>query len=651
MERMQELVDRLNRYAYQYYVLDDPSVADGEYDAAFDELVRLERETGTVLPDSPTIRVGGQPLARFEPYTHRARLWSLDKVKTLEEFLEWDARIRRLLPQGADIAYALQHKFDGLTINLTYADGRLVQAATRGNGLVGEGILSQVRTIKSVPLSVEYKGVFEVQGEGFMPISAFERYNREAQEPLKNPRNGAAGALRNLDPKETARRNLDAFFYNVGYIEGRSFQSQEEMESFLRENHFKTPPDLGVYGEPKALFQAAMEVGERRHQLDFLIDGVVAKVVDYQQRDALGHTDRFPRWAMAIKFEAEEATTQVVGVSWDVGRTGKLTPLAHLTPVDIGGITVSHATLNNPGDIQRKGVKLGSTVWVRRSNDVIPEIMGTVDDGGEPILTPETCPFCGSAVEERGANVFCTNTDSCRQQKLYELSHFASKHGMDIEGLSEKTIALLMDYLGVSAPYELYRVTREELLGLPGFKDKKADNLLAALEASKHPELGAFLAALGIPNVGRKTARDLADHYGSLEALMEATEEELLAIRDVGDVVARSIAGYFADEGKGENLQKLLDQGVSPVYDKKETGILSGRSVVFTGSLSRYTRGEIQELAERHGANVQSAVGKGTDLLVAGERAGSKLRKAQELGVEIMTEDGFLAMLGDETAL
>ena len=651
MERVQELVDRLNRYAYQYYVLDDPSVTDGEYDAAFDELIELERKTGTVLPNSPTTRVGGQPLARFEPYPHRARLWSLDKVKTQEDFLEWDARIRRLLPDGADVAYALQHKFDGLTINLTYEDGRLVQAATRGNGLVGEGILSQVRTIKSVPLSVEYKGIFEVQGEGFMPISAFERYNQEAQEPLKNPRNGAAGALRNLDPKETARRNLDAFFYNVGYIEDKSFQSQEEMEAFLRENHFKTPPDLGVYHDPKALFQAAMEVGERRHQLDFLIDGVVAKVVDYAQREALGHTDRFPRWAMAIKFEAEEATTQVIGVSWDVGRTGKLTPLAHLTPVDIGGITVSHATLNNPGDIQRKGVKLGSTVWVRRSNDVIPEIMGTVDDGGEPILTPETCPFCGSPVEERGANVFCTNTDSCRQQKLYELSHFASKHGVDIEGLSEKTIALLMDYLGVTAPYELYRVTREELLGLPGFKDKKADNLLAALEASKHPELGAFLSALGIPNVGRKTARDLADHYGSLTALMAASEEELLAIRDVGEVVARSIAGYFADEGKRENLQKLLDQGIAPVYDKKETGLLSGRNVVFTGSLSRYTRSEIQALAEGHGANVQSAVGKGTDLLVAGERAGSKLRKAQELGIEVLTEDEFLSMLGDETAL
>ena len=313
MERMQELVDRLNRYAYQYYVLDDPSVTDGEYDAAFDELIELERKTGTVLPNSPTTRVGGQPLARFEPYPHRARLWSLDKVKTQEDFLEWDARIRRLLPDGADVAYALQHKFDGLTINLTYEDGRLVQAATRGNGLVGEGILSQVRTIKSVPLSVEYKGIFEVQGEGFMPISAFERYNQEAQEPLKNPRNGAAGALRNLDPKETARRNLDAFFYNVGYIEDKSFQSQEEMEAFLRENHFKTPPDLGVYHDPKALFQAAMEVGERRHQLDFLIDGVVAKVVDYAQREALGHTDRFPRWAMAIKFEAEEATTQVIG--------------------------------------------------------------------------------------------------------------------------------------------------------------------------------------------------------------------------------------------------------------------------------------------------------------------------------------------------
>ncbi|MBE5781623.1 MAG: NAD-dependent DNA ligase LigA [Clostridiales bacterium] len=648
MERMNELITKLNDYAYRYYVLDDPIVTDGQYDAAFDALIQLEKETGIVLPHSPTRRVGGQPLSKFEPHTHLARLWSLDKVKSREEFMEWEERLYRLLP-GADIRYVLQHKIDGLTINLTYRDGYLAEAATRGNGEVGEGILEQVRTIKSIPLQVPYQGTFEVQGEGFMPFSSFEKYNETADVPLKNPRNGAAGALRNLDPKETARRNLDAFFYNVGYIEGRQFLSEEEMLAFLTENHFKLPPAIGTYTDASALFDAADAMATERHGLDFLTDGLVAKVTDYSLREALGYTDRFPRWAMAIKFEAEEATTKVIGVSWDVGRTGKLTPLAHLESVEIGGITVSHATLNNPGDIKRKGVKLGSTVWVRRSNDVIPEIMGTVDDLGEPIIPPSQCPFCGSEIVEKGANIFCTNT-GCRQQKLYELSHFASKHGMDIEGLSEKTIGLLMDHMGIRAPYELYDLTKEDLLELPKFGEKKAENLIAAIQNSKQAELGAFLCAIGIPNVGRKTARDLAQHYGSLEALRSASKEELTALRDIGGIVASSIADYFSDASRSHDLDELLLRGITlKAEEAAAQSPISGKNLVFTGSLVHYTRSAIGALAQSHGANVQSGVTKSTDLVIAGEKAGSKLKKARDLGITVLSEEEFLALIaGDE---
>ena len=393
---MRELVDTLNRYAHAYYVLDAPLVGDGQYDTLYDELLALEKQTGTVLPDSPTNRVGGKPLAAFLPHRHLARLWSLDKCKTEQDMISWEQRTKRLMVQQGSIdpTYLLEYKIDGLTINLTYQDGQLVQAATRGNGVVGESILPQIKTIRSIPLSIPFKGIFEVQGEGYMPLSELVKYNERADEPLKNARNAAAGALRNLDPRQTEKRKLNAFFYQIGYWEGEPFATATDMRKFLTDNGFRVTEILGRFDNAVQAFAAAMELDEGRHGEDYLTDGVVVKIDQIPLREALGTTDRFPRWAIAIKFEAEEAVTTLNEVLWDVGRTGKLTPTALLEPVELAGATVARATLNNPGDIKRKGVKKGGGVWIRRSNDVIPEILGSADDQGEDIHIPTHCPFC-----------------------------------------------------------------------------------------------------------------------------------------------------------------------------------------------------------------------------------------------------------------
>ena len=370
-KRMRDLVDELNRHAYRYYVLDDPTISDREYDLLFDELLRLEEQTGLRLPDSPTRRVGGEPLKEFVPHRHLARLWSLDKSQTAQGLRDWADRVEKLAP-GAQKEYSLEYKFDGLTLNLTYEGGQLVGAATRGNGEVGEEILPQVRTIQSVPLSIPFSGRMEVQGEGIMPLSALKAYNATAEEPLKNARNAAAGALRNLDPRVTASRRLDAYFYNVGYIEGKELRNHQEMREFLAENRFRVSPYTRYFTDMDELIDALDEIETHRGDLDFLIDGAVVKLTDFALRERLGYTDRFPRWAIAFKFEAEEMTTRLLSVKWEVGRTGKLTPAAALEPVDIGGVTVKAATLNTAGDIARKKLKLNAMVFIRRSNDVIP---------------------------------------------------------------------------------------------------------------------------------------------------------------------------------------------------------------------------------------------------------------------------------------
>lgn len=649
-QQIREIIDRLKEAERAYYFSAEPIMSDKDYDTLFDRLTALEKESGVVLPDSPTHRVGGEALTAFEPHTHRSRLWSMDKVQSLEALDEWLRRTEKLA-ERTDLAYFVEYKFDGLTINLTYDGGVLVQAATRGNGVTGEAILPQVRTIRTVPLTIPFKGFLEVQGECIMRLSSLEKYNQTADVPLKNARNAAAGAIRNLDPAVTAARQLDAFFYQVGTIEGRSFASQPEMLDFLRENGFPVSEYLGCPASRDELTACIREIEAARPTLDYLIDGVLVKVGDFTLRDQMGYTDRFPRWAVAYKFEAEETTTTLNEVTWELGRTGKLTPLAHVEPVDFYGVTVRKATLNNYGDIQRKQVAVGAPVWIRRSNDVIPEITGRVGEPAEgetAIVPPTHCPACGSELIERGAHLFCLNRATCRPQAIARMAHFVSRDAMDVEGLSEKTIAQLYDQMNVRDCADLYTITKEQALTLEGFKERKAQKLLTALDKSKGCTLDAFLHAIGIPNVGRKTARDLASTFGTLEKVQSATVEQLTSIPDVGDIVAQSVVEFFSFAENRTMIDRLLAAGVKPQEAaQKAEGVFSGMSIVVTGTLPTLSRNDAEDLIRQHGGTAASSVSKKTAFVVAGEKAGSKLTKAVSLGIEVIDEAELLRRVGE----
>ena len=647
---MRELVDRLNETAYEYYTLDAPSISDKEWDQMYDELVALERETGERLPDSPTRRVGGEILKAFEPHTHLSRLWSMGKAQSIAALEEWAQRAEKQREAAnaelPPITYVVEHKFDGLTINLTYENGELIGAATRGNGITGEEILPQVRTIRSVPLKIPFAGRMEVHGEGYMRLSVLEKYNRTASEMLKNPRNAAAGALRNLDPAVTAARRLDACFYDVGYIEGKEFKTQKEMMDFLRENRFPVSDCEIECPNLQRAIEAVHAIEQSRGDLDYMIDGAVIKICDFATRDALGYTDKFPRWAIAYKFEAEEVTTLLEDVTWQIGRTGKLTPLAHVSPVELAGATVRKATLNNYTDILRKRVKIGARVWIRRSNEVIPEIMGRVDEfepGEREIEKPTVCPECGANLIERGAHLFCPNRDGCKKQIVMRLSHFAGREAMDIETFSEKTAEQLVNLNLIQEADQLYTLEKEQLAGLDRFGEKKAENLIRAIEKSKTPKLSAFIYAIGIPNVGVKTARDLADRFGTIDALRAADAETLTGMDDVGEIVAESIRAFFADPASARLVDALLAAGVQPQSPEKiaSGGAFEGMTVVVTGTLEHYSRAEAEEAIRRNGGKAAGSVSKKTSLVVYGEAAGSKLEKARALGVETIDEEEF----------
>lgn len=651
-QSMRELVDQLNSWARAYYEADAPLVSDAEYDAAYDRLLDLERQEGVTLADSPTLRVGGEPVARFLPHRHIARLWSLDKLKTPAALTAWADKLRALCEKEgyAQPVFGLEYKFDGLTVNLTYRDGALVQAATRGNGVTGEGILEQARTIPAIPLSIPYPGLLEVQGECYMRLSVLERLNAAAEEPFKNARNAAAGALRNLDPRVTARRRLDCFCYNVGAGGQGQFSDQAGMLAFLKENGFPVSPYFETGGDMEALLGHIARAEAARHELDFLIDGMVVKVADFALRERLGYTHRFPRWAIAYKFAAQEVTTTVLDITWEVGRTGKLTPLAHLEPVELAGASIRRATLNNMDDIRRKRVGVGSRVFLRRSNDVIPEILGAVegDVPAAPVQAPRRCPQCSAAVERRGAHLFCTNSLSCRPQIVGRLKHYASRNAMNIETFSGKTAQLLLQHLGLADIPSLYELRVEALLGLPGFQQRRAEKLVQQIEKSKDCALENLIYALGIPNVGVKTARDLAFGLGSLAALRGASAQELMALDDVGPVVARSIVDFFADPHIARQVDRLLACGVrprSPARQDSKGAPLAGKTVVVTGTLPGLDRRRAEAALVELGAHVTGSVSRKTDLVVAGENPGGKLARARELGIRVMGEEEFRALL------
>ena len=656
---IEELVEELNKYAYEYYVLGNSSVTDKDYDKKYYELVDLEKETGYKLPYSPTQRVGDVILPEFKKYTHKARLWSLDKAQTLEEIREWHNRNVKFLEEYnrtsdeelPPLKYILTKKFDGLTINLSYDEnGVLVTGATRGTGAIGEDVTAQVKTIKSIPLKIDCHDFLEIHGEAIMTTEAFEKYNSEAETPLKNLRNGAAGALRNLNVAETAKRNLSAFFYDVGYKEGAPFKTYMEMLNFIKTKGF---PMDDYIRECTTLDEIQKEIDyirDIRFDLNYDIDGLVIAIDDIRTRELLGYTVKFPKWAIAYKFEAQEATTKLLDVEWNVGRSGRVSPTAILEPVELAGVTVKRATLNNMDDIARKGVRLGAEVFVRRSNDVIPEIMGVVPEsleGTKEIEEPKVCPACGAHLVHEGVHIYCENTLGCKPQMVKTIVHFAGREAMNIAGFSERTAEQLFEKLDIRDISDLYKLEYEKLLDLDKFGPKKAQNLLDAIEKSKDCTLEAFLYSLGIPNVGVKTAKDLVKRFESLENLEKATFEELVSVQDVGDIVARSIIEFFKEERTLKVINELLSLGVNPHYEKKEVleSPFMGKTVVVTGTLENYSRTSIKEKLESLGAKVSGSVSKKTDFVIAGEAAGSKYDKANSLGITILSEEEFENMI------
>lgn len=646
IEKMKRLIEEINKHNYNYYVLDNPTIADFEYDKLYYRLVDLEKELNLVLPSSPTQRVGGEILEGFQKKQHEVQLYSLNKVRDFEDLRSWVDEMNKL-SGGTD--FALEYKFDGLQMVLEYKDGHLQSATTRGNGLVGEDVTAQVKTIQSVPLEIPYKNRIIVQGEVMMTNANFELYNKTALEKLKNPRNAAAGAIRNLDPKETAKRKLDYFCYSILLCEGKEFKTQTQMHDFLVENKFQTGLYFYNFKTADEAIEKIKEVDKIKSKLDVLIDGMVLKVNRVDVRKKIGYTAKFPKWAVAFKFEAQELSTILKKVVWQVGRSGRVTPIAELEPVELAGATVQRATLNNIEDIRKKGVFENSRVFVRRSNEVIPEVMGLAEklQDSKVIEEPKICPSCGHKLVKKGPLLYCVNHDGCKEQVVDRLSHFASRNAMNIDGVSQKTAGAFYDELGVRNLSDLYNIKEEDLLKLDKFKDKKAKNTINSIKNSKNPELSSFLFALGIAEVGLKTAKDLARTFGSLDNLMKANKEEIAAVRDVGDVIAQNIVDFFNDNDNIEEIQKLLEAGVEIKEVKVNTKAtaLTGKIIVLTGTLPTLTRDEATKLIEDAGGRTSGSVSKNTDYVLAGEEAGSKLAKAKTLGIKIIDEKEFRELL------
>lgn len=645
LDEMKKLVDELNIHCHNYYVLDNPTIADADYDKMYDRLIALEKETGVVLPNSPSLRVGGQVLSGFKKYNHKNPLFSLDKCQSIAEVEKWLRDMKKAVP---DARFSLEYKFDGLSIVIVYENGILTQAGTRGNGRVGEDVTEQVRTIQSVPLSIPFKGRLIVQGEGMITLSNLKKYNETANEPLKNARNAVAGAIRNLDPKVTAARRLDFFAYAINFIEGKEFSTQQEIHEFLIENGFKTGDFYKTVNDIDEIKNEIDRVDKIKSNLDILIDGMVLKLDQVAPREAIGWTAKFPKWAVAYKFAPVEVTSLLKDIIWQVGRTGKLTPIAVVDPVTLAGATVTRATLNNMGDIVRKKVKVGSTVFIRRSNEVIPEILSIAQElpNSVEIEKPTHCPVCHHELVEIGANLFCPNKEGCGKQIINKLTHFCSKEAFDIEGLSIKTIEQLNSELGVEKHYQIFDLKKEDLFVLDSFKDKKSENIISSIEKSKNVPYANFIYSLAIPNVGTKTSKDLAKTFKSFEGLKNASLEELAAIRDVGDIMARGIFDFFQDQENISDINKLFERGVNIVYDNAASGEkFKGLKFVLTGTLENFSRLDAQKLIESEGGECSSSVSKNTDYVLAGENAGSKLDKATALGVKVISEQQFLEML------
>ena len=648
IEEMKSLTEKINRASYYYYVLDNPIISDKEWDKMYYRLLDIEKETGIVLPDSPSVKVGGETLSKFEKVTHSHKLYSLAKAQTIGEIIDWNTRNQNIF--AFEQEYSVEYKFDGLSLCISYNDGKLVRAATRGNGEIGEDVTEQVKTIRTVPLSIKYKGEIDVQGEGIMKLSELEKYNLKTDDKLKNARNAVAGAIRNLDPKVTASRRLDFFAYNVNYCPDKRFESQVEICEFLKEQGFLVGDFFEIAKSVDDIKKLIDKIEKVRDSLDYLIDGMVIKVNSTSVRDRLGFTEKTPRWAVAYKFEAEETSTVLEDITWQVGRTGKVTPVAELEATELCGVTIKRATLNNYSDILRKKVKIGDRVFIRRSNDVIPEILAVAEsyDSSKEIEKPKICPCCGEVLEDTGIELFCPNHLGCKEQIVLKLSHFASRNAMNIEGFSVKTIEQLYEKFGTKKFSDIYGLTAEKLGTLDGFKDKKISNALSSIKKSKDVKLANFIYALGIDGVGIKTAKNLAKIYKNLDNLRKANIEDLIQIDDIAEIMATDIHHYFADEINSEQIDELLANDIKIETEENKVasgGYFAGKKVVLTGTLANFSRSQAEKLIEEQGGACSSSVTGATNIVLVGENPGSKFDKAKKLGIQIMYEAEFLTYI------
>lgn len=671
--RIRELRALLERHAYLYYVLDAPEVSDTEYDTLFRELQTLEVAHPELEdPNSPTKRVGGTPLKQFEPYAHRVPMLSLDNAFGDEELLAFDARVQKGLGREGAVEYFAELKFDGASISLTYVDGELVTAATRGDGTMGENVTANARTIQGIPLKLRtpLRGLLEVRGEVVMLQKTFVELNAErtvrGEQVFANPRNAAAGGLRQLDSRLTAERRLNFFSYGLGAVEladelPESFGKQSTLLVALKELGFPVRPEPRVCRGGEELTRFCAEVLAARPTLPFGIDGVVVKVDAREEQEQLGFTARGPRWAIAVKFPAEQAFTTLNDIVVQVGRTGNVTPVAVLEPVQVGGVTVSRATLHNFDEVDRKDVRVGDTVIVQRAGDVIPEVVGPVlskrVSAREKPLPPSNCPSCGTTLIRAEGGVFlkCPNSKGCPAQVANKIKHFVGRKMMDIDGLGEKLIDRFLEegfLTDVPSIYAL-RDRREGLVQLDKLGEQSVDNLLAAIEASKGRPLERFLFALGIPELGERSAKDLVRAFRTLEKIQHLTMEELQSVEGFGPRVSAEIWSWFEDDDNREMVARLLAFGVAPVEPSEsvEGGAFEGKTFVFTGKLEKFTREDAEDLVGKLGGKASGSVSAKTSYVVAGPGAGSKLAKAEQLGVAVLTEDEFLAMVPSDHAI
>lgn len=661
VEKAEKLRDKIRHYSYLYYVLDQPAIQDYEFDQLYRELVQMEQQYPEIITsDSPTQRVGGKASGDFPKVTFRKPMLSLSNVFSPDEIRAFDAKVRSGL-SGESISYITELKIDGLSMNLIYKDGILIQGLTRGDGHVGEDVTSNVRTIQSIPLKLqEAPPYMEIRGEVFMPRKSFIALNEERDEaglmPFANCRNAAAGSLRQLDPHVTASRNLDFFAYAVGDVEGMQIHSQEELLETLKKFHFKVNPHYRKWNSIEGVISGVLEWQEKRHKLDYDTDGMVIKVNDFDQQNRLGATVKDPKWATAYKYPPEEAETRVRRILVTLGRTGVLTPSADLDPVRLAGTTVKRATLHNMDFIREKDIRVGDTVRIYKAGEIIPEIDRVVREkrtGDEQVFhMPEVCPVCGSPVHRiRGEAAYrCTNP-RCGGVIREKLIHFASRGAMSIDGMGPAVVDNMIAFHLVSDPSDLYSLTAEQLTQMERMGEKSAAKLMASIDRSRRRGLAKLLYGLGIRYVGEKAARILAEHFGSLHALMEATEEELLSVEDIGPAIAASVTAYFQEDSSRKLMQKLTDQGVLTEVPREDRtaenpGAFSGEKVVLTGKLSSMGRRKAADLILREGGEIMSAVTGGTTLVVAGEDPGSKLEKAQNRDIPIIGEEEFLRRAG-----